>query len=125
MGVAIFHTFRAPLDFNIVATDVWDLKRNAWQNYYNHGIEVVGESLNPPKEYDRIDKGYIYHLTETGKTSAVDDFGNSWSLDHGLWTMDHISQKKIMTKSQQMVTLDMTQNLTLSNMIKAYWQKTR
>lgn len=95
LGVTIYHTFRAPLDFNIVATDVWDFKRNAWQNYYNHGIEVVGESLNPPKEYDGINKGHIYHLTETGKTSAVDDFDNSWSFDHGVWSMDYISQKKI------------------------------
>jgi len=27
--VTIHHTFRAPLDFNIVATDVWDMKRNS------------------------------------------------------------------------------------------------
>ena len=93
--VKIEHTFRAPLDFNILGTNVWDIKRNAWQNYYNHGIEVVGESLNPPKEYDGINKGHIYHLTETGKTSAVDEFGNSWSLDHGLWAKDYIPIKKI------------------------------
>jgi hypothetical protein len=46
-NVTIYHTFRAPLDFNVVATDIWNAKRNSWQNYYNHGIEVVGESLNP------------------------------------------------------------------------------
>ena len=95
LGVTIYHTFRAPLDFNIVATDVWDFERNPWQNYYNHGIEVVGESLNPPKEYDGINKGHIYHLTETGKTTAVDEFGNSWSLDHGLWAKDYIPNKKV------------------------------
>jgi len=80
--VKVKHTFRAPLDFNILGTNVWDAKRNAWQNYYNHGIEVVGESLNPPKEYDGINKGHIYHLTETGKDTAVDEFGNSWSLKY-------------------------------------------
>jgi len=69
--VKVKHTFRAPLDFNILGTNVWDFKRNAWQNYYNHGIEVVGESLNPPKEYDGINKRQIYHLTETSKTSAA------------------------------------------------------
>ena len=95
LNITIYHKFRAPLDFKIVATDVWDTKLNSWQNYYNHGIEVVGESLNPPNEYDGINKGQIYHLTEISKTSAVDEFDNSWSLEYGQWTMDYILQKKI------------------------------
>ena len=95
LGVIIYHTFRTPLDFNIIATDVWNTKRNAWQNYYNHGIEVVGESLNTPKEYDGSNKGHIYHLTETSKTTAVDEFDNSWSLIYGQWAMDYIPNKKI------------------------------
>ncbi len=93
--VKVIHTFRAPLDFNILGTDVWDTDRNAWQNYFNHGIEVVGPSMNPPKEYDGINKGQIYHLTETGKNTAVDEFGNSWSLEYGQWAMDYIPNKKI------------------------------
>ena len=47
LEISIYHTFRAPLDFDIVASDVWDTRRNAWQNYYNHGIHIEGESLNP------------------------------------------------------------------------------
>ena len=93
--VKVKHTFRAPLDFDILATNVWDANRNAWQNYNNHGIEVVGDSLNPPKEYDGINKGQIYHLTETSKTTAIDEFGNSWSLKYGVWAMDYIPNKKI------------------------------
>lgn len=85
--VKIEHTFRAPLDFNILGTNVWDAKRNAWQNYYNHGIEIVGESLNPPKEHNGIYKGHIYHLTETSKTTAVDEFGDTWTFDK-IWTRD-------------------------------------
>lgn len=49
LAVFIYHTFREPLNFNMVATYIWDFKLNAWQNYYNHGIEIVGDSLNPPK----------------------------------------------------------------------------
>ena len=45
--ITIYHTFRAPLDFNIVSTIVWDERLNSWQNFYNHGIEIKGESLNP------------------------------------------------------------------------------
>jgi len=92
--VKVEHTFRDTLDFNILGTNVWDTKRNAWQNYYNHGIEVVGESLNPPKTYDGINKGHIYHLTETGRTTAVDEFGNAWTLDK-TWKMDYIPKGKI------------------------------
>ena len=45
--VSITHSFRAPLEFDIVGTDVWDSQRNAWQNYFNHGIRVSGEPLDP------------------------------------------------------------------------------
>jgi len=47
------------------------------------------------KDYDGINKGQIYHLTETSKTSAVDEFGNSWSLKYGVWAMDYIPNEKI------------------------------
>ena len=102
--VKIKHTFRAPLDFNILGTNVWDIKRNAWQNYYNHGIEIVGESLNPPKEYDGINKGHIYHLTETGKTTAVDESGNTWSLKHDLWMMDYVLPDKVQDPQTMVMT---------------------
>ncbi|MGY5152148.1 MAG: WD40/YVTN/BNR-like repeat-containing protein [Candidatus Nitrosopumilus sp. bin_6a] len=97
LGVTVYHTFRAPLDFNIVATDVWDNGRNSWQNYYNHGIEVVGESLNPAKEHDGINRGHIYHLTETSKTTAVDEFGDSWSLQYDTWGKDYVSPSPKLT----------------------------
>ncbi|WP_371503709.1 hypothetical protein [Nitrosopumilus adriaticus] len=100
--VKVSHMFRAPLDFNILGTNVWDAERNAWQNYYNHGIEIVGESLNPPKEYDGVNKGHIYHLTETGKNSAVDDFGNSWTLKYDQWYMDYVSPEKVIDTSSIM-----------------------
>ena len=90
LEVEIIHTFRQPLDFNIVATDVWDQSRNAWQNYYNHGIHVVGDSLNPPKEYDGIYKGKIFHLTQIDKLTAVDESGEFWSLEYGQWSKDYI-----------------------------------
>lgn len=93
--VKINHIFRAPLDFNILGTNVWDTKRNAWQNYFNHGIEVEGESLNPPKEYDGINRGHIYHLIETDKNKAIDEFGDKWSLKHGVWSKDYIPHKRM------------------------------
>jgi len=44
--------------------------------------------MNPPKEYDGINKGVVYHLTQTGDTTAIDDLGNTWSLAYGVWNMD-------------------------------------
>jgi hypothetical protein len=97
LKVTIHHTFRASLDFDIVGTDVWDNKRNAWQNYYNHGIHVDGQSLNTPNTYDGISKGYIYHLTETGKNTAVDEFGHTWSYHHGIWNKDFVKPVRSLT----------------------------
>ncbi|QLH09224.1 ice-binding family protein [Candidatus Nitrosotenuis sp. DW1] len=48
--VTIYHTFAAPLDFNIIATNVWDEYRNAWQNYFSPGIKVVSESASVPTD---------------------------------------------------------------------------
>ena len=93
--VTIYHTFREPLEFNMVGTYVWDFRRNGWQNYYNHGIHIMGESLNPPEEYNGIYKGHKYHLTETGKDTATDENGNTWSLIKEIWKMDYIPTKKI------------------------------
>jgi len=97
--VTIDHKFRAPLDFNIVGTDVWDMQRNSWQNYFNHGIEVTGESLNPANEYDGINAGHIYHLTETSKNTALDEFGNSWSFQYGKWIKDFVQNERLQDTS--------------------------
>ena len=97
--VTINHQFRAPLDFNIVGTDVWDMERNSWQNYFNHGIEVTGESLNPAKEYDGINAGHIYHLTETSKNTAVDEFGGTWTFQYGIWEQDYVANERVQDTS--------------------------
>ena len=47
LSVTVSHSFRAPLEFDIVGTDVWDSQRNSWQNYFNHGLRITGESMNP------------------------------------------------------------------------------
>ena len=104
LEITINHMFRESLDFNIVGTDVWDYSRQSWQNYYNHGIEVVGDSLNPPNEYTGIDKGHIYHLTETGKTTAVDEFGYSWTFQYGKWHKDFVKNEQIRDLSTDVMT---------------------
>lgn len=93
MIITIHHTFRAPLDFNMVATNVWDFNKNAWQNYFNDGIQVVGQSLNPPVKHVGIHNGKSVHIVKTGESKGVDDDGNGWTFDK-IWTKDYIPPEK-------------------------------
>jgi len=88
------HKFRKPLDFDMIGTNVWDSKRNSWQNYYNHGIKVVGGSLDPAPQHVGIYQGHLVTLTETSKNTAIDEDGNTWTYSKS-WTRDFISQGKI------------------------------
>ena len=130
--LTISHTFRAPLDFNIVGSNVWDSSRNAWQNYYNHGIEIVGDSLNPPKEYYGIYKGDLIHLIETGKNTAIDADGNTWTFDN-TWSMDYsyvgkldkaISSQGLDRNDVKFNTYKQGQNLIASSMMADYYKTT-
>lgn len=79
LEVTINHMFRAPLEFNMVGTNTWDAKRNSWQNYYNHGIEITGESLNPPKTVNVLDRvGYSHTITLIDSEHGIDKSGKLW-----------------------------------------------
>lgn len=87
--VTVEHTFRAPPEFNIVGTNVWDATRNSWQNYFNDGIAVVGESMNPPDEIQVLDRvGYPAIITLVDKTHGIDKDGRQWMLDSGWRVVD-------------------------------------
>jgi len=88
------HKFRKPLDFDMIGTNVWDSKRNSWQNYYNHGIKVAGGSLDPAPQHVGLYQGHLVTLTETGKNTAIDVDGNTWTYSKS-WTRDFIPQGKI------------------------------
>jgi len=92
--INVYHTFRQPLDFNIVGTYFWDAKRNAANNYFNDGIQVEGDSLNPPAQYQSTYNGHPVTITETEKNVGIDQEGNSWTFDKQ-WKMDYVSQAKI------------------------------
>jgi hypothetical protein len=89
LEVTFDHIFRESLEYNMVATNIWDFQRNGWQNYFNHGIQIEGESMNPPEQYSGIYQGHTYSLTETGKNTAIDKDGNSWTFDK-TWNRDYI-----------------------------------
>ena len=86
--VTFYHTFRAPLDFNMVASYVWDFNQNGWNNYYNHGVEVVGESLNPPTvEYivDRFGRPHALTIEEVTPGMRLDENNSQWILIGDTW----------------------------------------
>lgn len=82
MIFTIYHTFRSPLKFDMVSTYVWDFKGNAWQNYYNHGIHITGDSLNPPKTqsiaFGTKEMHGLFTLTQIDifEDKWIDEFGN-------------------------------------------------
>jgi YVTN family beta-propeller protein len=101
LKLSISHTFRESLEYNILATNMWDKNRHSSANYFNHGIEITGESLNPPDTYTGHHYRSSYHLTETGDNTAVDEFGDSWTLN-GKWIKDYIA---IATDSDKITTI--------------------
>ena len=78
LSVTITHMFRAPLEFDIVGTDVWDRERNSWQNYYNHGIHVSGEPLDPQPGIE-VD-GLVLYPVSSGTDVMMDAGGHLFKM---------------------------------------------
>jgi hypothetical protein len=80
--VTIYHTFRDSLNFNMVSTNIWDVKRNSWQNYFNHGVQIEGDSLNSPKTkmiaFGETQMRGLHTLTQINKIDDLwsDEIGN-------------------------------------------------
>jgi len=53
----------------IIGTQVWNYQRSTWVNFFNHGIEIKGETLNELPTYNMIDqKGHMHTVQLTDKT---------------------------------------------------------
>jgi len=90
LEVQFYHTFRESLEFNIVGTNVWDERRNGWQNYFNDGVEIVGNSLNPPKKIQVLDRlGYPKTITIMERNVGADEEGNIWYNENGIWSTEY------------------------------------
>ena len=92
--IEFYHTFRQPLDYNIIGTYIWDDIRSGWQNFYNDGVEIIGDSLNPPAVHQVVYKGRQIQITESGKNIALDEEGNLWTFDKS-WKMEYQPRVKI------------------------------
>lgn len=85
-------TPKQPLVEDIIAmTNVWDSNQNGKTNFYNDGIDFVGNSENPLPSFNTLDgkNGMvtIYTLDPTleDQTHGVDKFGQNWYNVNGFW----------------------------------------
>ena len=86
MEITFNFAFREPMDKSKIGVVVWDQDRRSRTIYFNEGIEVVGESLNPSEVitiHDR--KGHPVKITMTGKNEGIDEDGNIW-IHKSPWT---------------------------------------
>ncbi len=91
-------TPRHPLvDDIIVKTNVWDENRNAKQNFYNDGIDFVGNTENPLPYFSVVDGRngittiYTTDFTLEDQTHAIDKYGNTWTLTNNIWNKDYVA----------------------------------
>ena len=86
MEITFNFAFREPMDKSKIGVVVWDHDRRSRTIYFNEGIEVVGESLNPPEIIRILDeKGHPVQITMTGKDEGIDENGNIWT-HNSPWT---------------------------------------
>jgi len=86
MEITFNFAFREPMDKSKIGVVIWDQDRHSRTIYFNEGIEVVGESLNPPEIITILDeKGYPVIITMTGKDEGIDEDGNIWT-HNSPWT---------------------------------------
>ncbi len=86
MEITFNFAFREPMEKSKIGVIVWDHDRHSRTIYFNEGIEVVGESLNPPEIIRILDeRGYPVIITMTGKSEGIDEDGNIWT-HNSPWT---------------------------------------
>jgi len=86
MEITFNFAFREPMDQSKIGVVVWDQDKHSRTMYFNEGIEVVGESLNPPEIIRILDeKGYPVIITMTSKDEGIDEDGNLWT-HNSPWT---------------------------------------
>jgi hypothetical protein len=95
MSITFTFAFREPMEKSKIGVVVWDQDKNSRTAYFNDGIEVVGESLNPPEIITVLDsKGYPVKITMTGKNTGIDEEGNIWTHNSPWKKQDQPSEKQ-------------------------------
>lgn len=73
----------APL-YNVVAVNLMDKQRASWTSFFNHGVHVTGDSMNPnPTDYFYDKKGNQYPMI-TYHLERTDKINNIWTDQNGI-----------------------------------------
>ncbi len=81
----------------IVKTNVWDQRRNAKTNFYNDGIDFVGNTENTLPYFTVLDGRhgsvniYTTDFTLEDQTHAIDQYGQTWTLKGNFWQKDYVA----------------------------------
>ena len=82
----------------IVKTNVWDQRRNAKTNFYNDGIDFVGNTENALPTYNVLDGRngnvvlYTMDPTLENLDFAIDENGYNWYVNNnGFWQKEYIA----------------------------------
>jgi len=109
--VTFYHTFRESFEFNKVASYVWDMNRNGQQNFYNDGVRIVGESLNPPtteKIVDEHGKIHILTIKPVSKNLRLDENNHLWIQVKDVWQPYKASYNQLQTEIESKKTPTVT-----------------
>lgn len=97
-SITFINSFNEPIhDENFkVGTYVWDSRRNSNTNFFNEGVKIIGETLNPLDEYEVWFERSWHQITAIDYTNKVgiDKNGNIWTNENG-WKMEYVSKGKI------------------------------
>lgn len=97
-SITFINSFNEPIhDENFkVGTYVWDSRRNSNTNFFNEGVEIVGETINPLDEYEVWFDRTWHQITAIDYTNKVgiDQNGNIWTNENG-WKMEYVPKGKI------------------------------
>lgn len=80
----------------IVKTNVWDSRHNGKTNFFNDGIDFVGNTENYLPFYQVLDgKNGAFMIYTTDPTledlnHAIDQFGQTWTRENGFWSKDYV-----------------------------------
>lgn len=96
-SITFINSFNEPIhDENFkVGTYVWDSNRNSNTNFFNEGIKIVGETINPLDEYEVWFDRSWHQITAIDYTNKVgiDQNGNIWTNENG-WKMEYLPKEK-------------------------------
>ena len=98
LQVSLDYMYREAPKYNVIAIKPSDFRGYASQFFFNDGVEVIGESLNPPATMRITTDHAQYHPQRSGflELTQIDRYQNIWEDEYGIqWNIDGNRIKQI------------------------------